>query len=101
MYQPNKLHEISQWQLYREARLHTQMSHPNIVKLYAAFRSGDAVILVQVRPERKARGHRLDWPRKGGPRAPRPDEWWAVDPQTPWVRRVLSWGTRARGRGGD
>lgn len=48
VYQPAKLHEISQYQLYREARLHAQMSHPNIIKLYAAFRHGQSVVLVQV-----------------------------------------------------
>lgn len=48
LYQPAKLHEISQFQLYREARLHTLMSHPNIIKLYAAFRNGETVVLVQV-----------------------------------------------------
>lgn len=37
IYQPDKLHEISQFQLLREARLHTHLSHPNIVRLYAAF----------------------------------------------------------------
>lgn len=37
IYQPDKLHEISQFQLLREARLHTHLNHPNVVRLYAAF----------------------------------------------------------------
>lgn len=37
VYQPDRLHIISQYQLKREARLHAQLSHPNIIRLHAAF----------------------------------------------------------------
>jgi hypothetical protein len=38
VYQPDKLHEISKHQLMREARLHVQLNHPNIIKMYCAFK---------------------------------------------------------------
>lgn len=38
VYQPDRLHEISRHQLLREARLHVQLNHPNIIKMYAAFK---------------------------------------------------------------
>lgn len=43
---PGSLHAISQRQLTREARLHAQLCHPNIIKMYAAFQEGDDVVLV-------------------------------------------------------
>ena len=38
VYQPDLLHEISKHQLLREARLHANLNHPNIIKMYAAFK---------------------------------------------------------------
>jgi len=46
VYHPEKLHEISRCQLLREARLHAQLHHPNIVQLHAAFQQEDGVVLV-------------------------------------------------------
>lgn len=40
---------ISRHQLMREVRLHAQLDHPNIIKLYGAFKQDDAVVMVQVR----------------------------------------------------
>ncbi|GFH30526.1 protein kinase domain-containing protein, partial [Haematococcus lacustris] len=47
VYQPSKLHVISQFQLQREARLQAAMRHPNIIRLYAAFKYRECVVLVQ------------------------------------------------------
>jgi tRNA A-37 threonylcarbamoyl transferase component Bud32 len=46
LYHPDRLHEISQYQLLREARLHAQLQHPNIIQLYAAFQQDEVVALV-------------------------------------------------------
>jgi hypothetical protein len=39
--------ELYQHQIYREVRLHSSMQHENVVKLYAAFKEGDRVVMVQ------------------------------------------------------
>jgi len=39
--------ELYQHQIYREVRLHSSLQHENIVKLYAAFKEGDRVVMVQ------------------------------------------------------
>mmetsp|Transcript_7609 Transcript_7609/g.16491 ORF Transcript_7609/g.16491 Transcript_7609/m.16491 type:complete len:1013 (+) Transcript_7609:148-3186(+) len=47
VYRPDALHEISRHQMLREVRLHSQLDHPNIIKLYGAFRQEGHVVLVQ------------------------------------------------------
>ncbi|GAX80075.1 hypothetical protein CEUSTIGMA_g7513.t1 [Chlamydomonas eustigma] len=47
IYHPDLLHEISRYQLLREARLHVTLMHPNIIRMYAAFKQADGVVLVQ------------------------------------------------------
>ncbi|KAI8467295.1 MAG: kinase-like domain-containing protein [Monoraphidium minutum] len=39
--------ELYQHQIYREVRLHSSLQHENVVKLYAAFKEGDRVVMVQ------------------------------------------------------
>ncbi|KXZ43316.1 hypothetical protein GPECTOR_94g638 [Gonium pectorale] len=39
--------DLYKYQIYREVRVHSNLSHENIVHLYAAFQEGDKVILVQ------------------------------------------------------
>ena len=39
--------ELYQHQIYREVRLHAGLQHENVVKLYAAFKEGDRVVMVQ------------------------------------------------------
>jgi serine/threonine protein kinase len=46
VYKPELLHVISQYQLHREAHLHTQLSHPNVIKMYAAFKQGEYAVMV-------------------------------------------------------
>ena len=46
VYEPSRLHPISQHQLMREARLHPTLDHPNIVKMYASFKYKGLVVMV-------------------------------------------------------
>jgi len=39
--------ELYQHQIFREVRLHSSLQHENVVKLYAAFKEGDRVVMVQ------------------------------------------------------
>ena len=39
--------ELYQHQIYREVRLHAGLQHENVIKLYAAFKEGDRVVMVQ------------------------------------------------------
>ena len=39
--------ELYQHQIFREVRLHASLQHENIVKLFAAFKEGDRVVMVQ------------------------------------------------------
>eukprot|EP00798_Chlamydomonas_sp_ICE-L_P024939 gene24939-10593_t len=47
VYKPHLLHVMNQHHLLREARIHVSLNHPNIIKLFAAFKQGDQVVLVQ------------------------------------------------------
>lgn len=47
VYQPDLLHEISQCQLMREARIHVKLRHPNIIRMWAAFKQADGIVIVQ------------------------------------------------------
>eukprot|EP00798_Chlamydomonas_sp_ICE-L_P012757 gene12757-16008_t len=47
VYKPDRLHIISQHQLTRECRIHVNLDHPNIIRLYSSFRQADNVVLVQ------------------------------------------------------
>ncbi|PNH09599.1 Serine/threonine-protein kinase Aurora-3 [Tetrabaena socialis] len=39
--------DLYKYQIYREVRVHSNLSHENVVHLFAAFQEGDKVILVQ------------------------------------------------------
>jgi hypothetical protein len=47
VYQPELLHPISRHQLDREVRIHVKLKHPNIIKMWAAFKQADGVVIVQ------------------------------------------------------
>lgn len=49
LYRKKKLSVLNRCQVEREARLQTQLSHPHIVQLYAAFEDEKHVYMVQVR----------------------------------------------------
>ena len=49
LYRKAKLTVLSTYQAKREARLHLQLSHPNIIQLYGAFEDENNHYLVQVR----------------------------------------------------
>jgi hypothetical protein len=40
--------------LKREIEIHSQLNHPHIIALYAAFLDGDRIVLVQVRERARA-----------------------------------------------
>ena len=46
LYETSRLHPMHQHQLMREARLHPTLDHPNIVKMYGAFKYKAMVVMV-------------------------------------------------------
>ncbi|KAI8465173.1 MAG: serine/threonine protein kinase [Monoraphidium minutum] len=46
-YQLSAICELYQHQIFREVALHASLTHENVVALYAAFREGDFVVMVQ------------------------------------------------------
>ncbi|KAG1671714.1 hypothetical protein FOA52_007506 [Chlamydomonas sp. UWO 241] len=46
-YNMSNLCELNRYQIYREVKLHSNLQHENIVTLFAAFKEGDQVVLVQ------------------------------------------------------
>ncbi|KAG1657008.1 hypothetical protein FOA52_012009 [Chlamydomonas sp. UWO 241] len=47
VYRMKKLSNLSRYQVFREISVHAGLSHPNIVRLYAAFQEGSVLVLVQ------------------------------------------------------
>uniref|UniRef100_A0A7R9VBT7 Protein kinase domain-containing protein n=1 Tax=Chlamydomonas euryale TaxID=1486919 RepID=A0A7R9VBT7_9CHLO len=46
-YNMSNLCELNRYQIYREVKLHSSLQHENIITLFAAFKEGDQVVLVQ------------------------------------------------------
>lgn len=47
VYNMANLCELNRYQIYREVKLHSNLQHENIITLFAAFKQGDQVVLVQ------------------------------------------------------
>eukprot|EP00201_Polytomella_parva_P001477 CAMPEP_0175087784 /NCGR_PEP_ID=MMETSP0052_2-20121109/30025_1 /TAXON_ID=51329 ORGANISM="Polytomella parva, Strain SAG 63-3" /NCGR_SAMPLE_ID=MMETSP0052_2 /ASSEMBLY_ACC=CAM_ASM_000194 /LENGTH=633 /DNA_ID=CAMNT_0016360173 /DNA_START=323 /DNA_END=2224 /DNA_ORIENTATION=+ len=46
-YDMANLCELNRFQIYREVRLHSSLTHPNVINLYVAFQQDNQVVLVQ------------------------------------------------------